>query len=161
MAEIICNTSPLQYLHMLGRLDLLPRLCGVVRVPRAVQHELEQGISHGLDLPDLPKLSWVELCDPRSAPKLPSAAYLGSGESAVLALAIQSNDPIVILDDLLARRVAEQLGIRLTGTLGILLDAKSKGLIESVKPLLDGLDRLNFRISAGTRREVLRLAGES
>lgn len=160
MAEIICNTSPLQYLHLLGRLDLLPQLCRVVRVPRAVQRELQEGVSHGLDLPDLSKLSWAELCDPQSAPELPSAAYLGPGESAVLALAIESDDPIVILDDLLARKAAQQLRIRFTGTLGILLDAKSKGLIDAVTPFLDELDRLRFRVSAATRSEVLRLAGE-
>lgn len=73
---------------------------------------------------------------------------------------MEADDPIVILDDLLARKVAQQLGIRLTGTLGILLDAKSKGLIDAVKPFLDELDRLRFRVSAGTRSEVLRLAGE-
>ena len=52
------------------------------------------------------------------------------------------------------------LGIRLTGTLGILLDAKKKGLIPAVSPVLDELDRLRFRVSPVTRAAVLKLAGE-
>jgi len=69
-------------------------------------------------------------------------------------------DPVVILDDALARRYAEVLKIRLTGTLGILLDAKRRGLVSSVTPLLDDLQRLGFRLSDQTRRAVLRMAEE-
>ena len=66
----------------------------------------------------------------------------------------------MILDDALARRHAEVLGIALTGTLGILLDAKRCGLVPAVTPLVDDLQRLGFRLSAGTRNAVLRMAGE-
>ena len=62
------------------------------------------------------------------------------------------------------RRTAYQLlslGIRLTGTLGLLLDAKRAGLIPAVEPCLDHLQRLGFRISGHTRAVVLKLAGES
>ena len=60
-----------------------------------------------------------------------------------------------------AEQVAELLGIPLTGTLGLLLDAKKKGLISAVLPFLDELDRLRFRVSPVTRIAVLKLAGES
>lgn len=67
---------------------------------------------------------------------------------------------IVILDDALARRQAEAMGLRLTGTLGVLLDAKRAGLIAAVAPLADELQRLGFRLSGATRQAVLGLAGE-
>ncbi len=67
----------------------------------------------------------------------------------------------MIFDDALARRHAEVLGLRLTGTLGVLLDAKRAGLVPAVMPLIDDLQRLGFRLSNGTRQAVLRLAGEA
>jgi hypothetical protein len=87
-------------------------------------------------------------------------ADLGPGETAVLLLALECADPVVILDDGLARRHAGVLGIPLTGTLGILLDAKQRGLVSSVTPLIDDLQRLGFRLSARTREIVLRRVGE-
>lgn len=75
-------------------------------------------------------------------------------------LGIESKDAVVVLDDTLARRVAETLGLRLTGTLGLLLDAKRAGLIPLVSPLLDQLQALRFRVALHTRTTVLKLAGE-
>ena len=75
-------------------------------------------------------------------------------------LALESPEAVAVLDDALARRVAETLGLRLTGTLGVLLDAKRAGLVEVIAPLLDRLDALRFRLAAHTRAAVLRLAGE-
>lgn len=59
-----------------------------------------------------------------------------------------------------ARRVAESLGLRFKGTLGLLLDAKRKGLIPGIIPLLNQLQELRFRLAPHTRVAVLRLAGE-
>ena len=66
-----------------------------------------------------------------------------------------------LLDDGLGRRAAELLGIPLTGTLGLLISAKNKGLISSVAPILSNLANLGFRVSPATRNAVLKLAGES
>ena len=65
------------------------------------------------------------------------------------------------MDDGLARRVAETLGIRLTGTLGLLLDAKRAGLVQALTPFLDQLQALGFRLASHTRAAVRRLAGET
>lgn len=118
MSEIICNTSPLQYLHQLGRLDLLERLAGNVVVPTAVASELAEGRRRGVDVPNPVLLPWVSLREPRSHCVLPLITDLGSGETAVLMLALEIQDAVVILDDGLARRHAQRLGLRLTGTLG-------------------------------------------
>ncbi len=85
---------------------------------------------------------------------------LGPGETEVLMLALELRDVVVVLDDGLAWQVAETLGLPLTGTLGLLLDAKRKGLVPAVAPLLDQLHALRFRVSAPTRAAILRLAGE-
>ena len=161
MPEFICNTSPLQYLHQLGHLEILPRLVRVVIVPEAVVRELEIGCRSGCDLPDAHTLPWVEIRRPISSPALPLASHLGPGESAVLALALESPDSTVILDDGLARQAAEHLDLPLIGTLGLLLNAKRAGFLPAVAPCLDRLNQLRFRVSSSTRTAVLRAAGEA
>jgi len=74
--------------------------------------------------------------------------------------ALELREAVVVLDDALARRVAETLGLNVTGTLGLLLDAKRAGLITAVGPLLDQLEALRFRLAPHTRTAVLKLAGE-
>ncbi len=160
MPEFICNTSPLQYLHQLGHLEILPRLLNRVIVPHSVLQELEAGLENGCDLPDLHSLPWLEIRRPISTPALPLASHLGPGESAVLALALESSDPAVILDDSLARQAAEHLHIPLIGTLGLLLNAKRVGLLPAIAPCLDRLNQLRFHVSSQTRIAVLRAAGE-
>jgi len=151
LPEVICNTSPLQYLHQLDLLHILPALAGHIVVPQAVAAEVARGMAASVSLPDLTAVEWVIVRRPISAAALPLITDLGSGESEVLALALESRDPVVVIDDALARRVAAMLGIRLTGTLGLLLDAKHAGLIPAVKPALDQLRALRFRLASHTR----------
>jgi uncharacterized protein len=160
LPEVICNTSPLQYLHQLELLHILPALAGRVVVPPAVLDELSLGRARGMRLPDLIALDWVSIRRPASAPALPLVTDLGPGEAEVLALALELRDAVVVLDDALARQVAETLGIRLTGTLGLLLDAKRAGLVPTVAPLLEQLQALRFRLASHTRAAILKLAGQ-
>lgn len=160
MPEVIANTSPIQYLFQLGLLDLLPELYGEVLVPEGVVRELRSGVDRGVSLPNLDSLSWLRIRVARSAPVLILAAGMGAGEREVLALALETEDPLVILDDSLARRFAQRLSLPLSGTLGLLLKAKQRGRIESVQPYLDRLESLRFRLDPSTRRSVLALAQE-
>lgn len=160
MPEIICNTSPLQYLHQLGLLHLLPDLVGRVVVPSAVAGELSAGRAQGVDLPVPEKLEWITINTPRSAPAIPLVVDLGAGETEALALALESGNAEVLLDDALARRVAAMLGLTFRGTLGLLLDAKKARLVTEVRPLMDRLKSLGFRLSRNTERSVLELANE-
>lgn len=161
MPEVISNTSPLQYLHQLGLLELLPQLVGRVTVPQAVVEELGAGRTLGYDLPDVTALGWVTV----RAPIPPLRVFspdLGRGETEVLRLALEYpvGDAIGILDDMKAREAAIQFGMRFTGTLGVLLAGKRAGLLSEVGAHLDGLDVLGFRVAKKTRLAVLRLAGE-
>lgn len=136
-------------------------MMNTVIVPSAVVAEIAAGVTAGVDLPNLADLDWVTVRRPASPSSLRLVTDLGAGETEVLALALESADAVVILDDKLARRVAQALGVRFTGTLGVLLDAKRAGLIPHVAPTLDQLDALGFRIARTTRELVLRRAGES
>ena len=160
MPEVIANTSPLQYLFQLDLLDLLPQLYAEVLVPEGVVWELRNGARLGVPLPDIHSLKWLRTCKVESAPVLPLAAGLGIGEREVLALAVELDSPLVILDDALARRFAQRLNIPLTGTLGLLLKAKQRGWIERIRPYLDRLEALGFHLGASTRAGVQELANE-
>lgn len=160
MTNVICNTSPFQYLHQIDQLRILPALAGKIIVPSAVVDEIAVGRVAGVDLPDLAQLDWVMVQSPAGQSALPLISDLGAGESEVLMLALETPGATVILDDMLARRVAESLNLHLTGTLGLLLDAKQAGLISQVRPLLDQLQTLRFRLSSVTYQAVLKLADE-
>jgi uncharacterized protein len=160
LREVICNTSPFQYLEGLGLLSILPALAGRIVVPPAVVDELAAGTAKGLSLPDVARLDWVEIRRPRGVAAVPLVLDLGAGETEVLALALEVGEALAILDDGLARCMATALGIAVEGTLGLLVDAKKTGLVKTVVPLLDQLDALRFRIHPRTRAVILRLAGE-
>lgn len=160
MPEIICDTSPIQYLHQIGHINLLPNLAEKIILPPAVVKELEVGLNHGINLPDIEILNWITVRSPESLAALPLVKDLGPGETQVLALALETANAVVILDDFLARQVAQSLKIKLMGTLGVLLDAKRAGLISAVGPLLDKLQTLRFRLDPKTRSAVLKMAGE-
>ncbi len=138
MPEVVCNTSPLQYLHQIGQLRILPALAGSI-----------------IDL------NWIQIRAPISVKAASLITDLGPGESQVLMLALETPGSIALLDDGLARRVAIARGIPIKGTLGLLLDAKRAGHITVVKPSLDKLQDLGFRLAEPTRAAVLKLAGES
>jgi predicted nucleic acid-binding protein len=156
----VANTSPFQYLHQTGLLELLPQLYQRVLVPPAVVAELAAGRALGFDLPDPTGHSWAEVVRPQSFAILPAVTDLGPGEHEALALAVERSGAVLIIDDGLARRHAELLRLRFTGTVGVLLRAKREGLLPAITPVLDRLEALRFRLDVATRRAVLRQAGE-
>lgn len=160
MAETIADTSALQYLHQLGLLGVLKTIVGNLVVPRAVADELEAGIRLGKNLPSPGSISWMTVVGPTSSRPLPRQEDLGRGESEVLLLALERPGAIALLDDRIARQVARLVGVPCVGVLGVLLQAKRSGHVPAVRPLLDRLESLGFRVSKTTKSEVLELAGE-
>lgn len=61
MPEVICDTSPLQYLHQIELLDLLRRMYAGVIVPRAVAEELAAGLALGVNVPVLTQFTWIQI----------------------------------------------------------------------------------------------------
>ena len=85
---------------------------------------------------------------------------LGAGESEAIALAREIADCILLLDDLAARRAAQSLKIRVSGTVGLIVQAKQRGMITSIRPLLDELLAFDFRISPRLYALALKQADE-
>lgn len=161
MPEVICNTTPLRYLHQIGCLQLLPELYHQLIVPRAVVEELRQGELRGIDTPFLGALEGVSVQTVSSVDLRRVPAGLDAGENEVLALALGKVDPLVILDDAAARNQARVLRIPFTGTVGVLIKAKQTGLIPAIRPRLDQLDTAGFYLRPEVRAQVLELTGEA
>jgi hypothetical protein len=153
MAAVVADTSPLIALHQVGHLSVLKSLFVEVQIPPAVAREVA---------PSLPELvPWIvvrELAHPIASDVL--RASLGPGESEALGLALELKADAVILDDRPARRLALGLGLPVVGTMGILLRAKQTSLIPAVRPLLEKLLDVGFRLSPAIRDKVLTDAGE-
>lgn len=159
MATAIADTSPLQYLFQVGLLELLRELFETVLVPVAVRDELQVGRSLGFDVPDPADHAWMSVRPTTRAPAL-ERFELGPGEQAALSLGLELGEGLVLLDDAAARAAANALQLSTTGTLGILLLAKERGLILAVTPVLEALGRRGFRITGAVRARVLQRAGE-
>jgi predicted nucleic acid-binding protein len=145
----VTNSTCLIALEGIGRLDILPSVYEEVIVPPAVQAEVDT------------EIEWLvtkELTN--QSVNLALQSQLGKGEAAAIALAAEMSDIVIVLDDKKARRVARQMGLKIVGTLGILLRAKQQGIIAEVHPILEKLKRTGFRCSPSLYDEVLRLSGE-
>jgi hypothetical protein len=123
--------------------------------------EILAGGRAGIGRGEVQEAIWLRvtpLQDPRRADLL---ADLDRGQAEVIALAQELNADLVILDERLARQHAARLGLTLTGTLGVLLRAKDRGLVSTIAPLIDQLRQGGIRLSEGVVAEALRLANEN
>jgi predicted nucleic acid-binding protein len=110
--------------------------------------------------PNVATLPWARVVSSPTLALLALATDLGKGEAEAIAVAHERN-ALLILDDGLARRHAKLVGVRLTGTLGVLVKAKAAGHIQKVAPVVSKLAQLGFRLSEHTRDAVLKLANEA
>jgi predicted nucleic acid-binding protein len=158
--EVVSNTSPLLYLHQIGRLDLLRRLYERVVAPAGVRDELERGAEQGIDVPRLDEIPWLEVRRFREQTLLPAFLDLGRGEAEAIGLALLSPGSLLVLDEALGRRIARLNKLKVTGTLGVLLRAKEQGWLSEVLPALEALQRTTMYLSDSLIVETLRKAEE-
>ncbi len=144
----VADSTCLIALEQIGHLDLLPALFDPILVPPAVERECG-GVPQ-----------WLRVAAPADSALVAALKMtIDDGEAETIALALEHKCR-VILDDLQARGVAEQMGMRLIGTVGILVRAKQAGLLAEVKPVLRDLGDGGFYLSEALMREVLLLARE-
>lgn len=122
--------------------------------------EIEKGRTEGILLPDLAALEWVSVREPVSRSIFPLIRDLGPGEIGVISLGPENPGSLVVLDDYLARKTALEVGLRLTGTAGILIAAKRAGFIDNVAMLLYKMESLGFFLAPKHKATILQEAGE-
>ena len=147
---IISDASCLIVLEKVDALSLLYDLYGSIYVTPEILGEFDRPIPSWIVVRSVKDTSKIDLLE----------LQVDRGEASALVLALEMGECLVIIDDLKARKIANKLNIKITGTIGILIAAKRKGIIPSVKPLLNKIKATNFRISIEMENEALRLAGE-
>ena len=158
--RVVINATPIIALSLIGSIDLLRHLYVEVLIPPAVRVEVLAGGTDRAGMIELQQAGWlreISLQNPRSADLL---VDLDRGEAEVLVLALEQNADLVILDERLARRHAKRLGLPITGTLGILLQAKQQGFVSSVRSKIGELQRGGIWLSSRVIEETLHLANE-
>jgi predicted nucleic acid-binding protein len=155
---IISKSTPLIAFAQIGKLKLLEGIVGRVLVPEAVWEEVT-GSSERIGAEPIRDASWVEM---RAVAMVASdlLLLLDRGEAEVIALAEQLGAEEVLLDERAARAVALARGLNVIGSVGLLIRAKQRGLIEAVRPFLDQMQAQGMRYSRRFIEEVLRQLGE-
>lgn len=144
----VVDSTCLIGLERIGHLELLSGLLEPILAPPSVVSEFGS------------RPQWLTIEAPVNAGIVAALKLVvDAGEAEAIALAYERGCRI-ILDDRKARVVARQLGISLTGTVGLLLRAKRVGIVPKLLPLLDALDSNHFFVGRALRVEALRLAGE-
>lgn len=147
---IISDTSCFILLTNIGELDLLHK------VYNQVVTTVDIAIEFGEPLPE-----WVEILQVNNTARQEILELqLDKGESSAIALALETPNSLIILDDYKARKIAQRLHIAFTGTVGVIIKARLKGIIPSVKPLLEKIKATNFRLSADIEHQILKEANE-
>lgn len=146
---VVCDTSPLIVLAKTGRLELLSVLYEAVWVPHSVLAEVKVQ-----DRPDTEAIQRWSHEDARVSVHQPADSSLrgvpeelGAGERAAIALALERDADWVILDDREGRRMARAKGVRVTGTIGVLVEARAGGHIDSLRAELDRVVEAGLWIS--------------
>jgi len=162
--RVVSNTSPISNLAIVGKLDILARQFGAIHIPMAVHKELsrlehpggreaiEQALSEG----------WIQV-EPETSSNLARnlASSLDAGEAEAIALASESAADLLIMDESAGRAAARNIGIAMTGTLGVLLKEKRAGGLISMREEMDRLvTDAGFFISARVRQFFIEAAAE-
>lgn len=162
---VVSDTSPITNLAAVGRLDLLQMLYGQIALPEEVRDELVYGGSgNNPGAHEVLTAGWfvVMPVDAQRRDQLAGMYHaLDIGEAAALALAQARGADLILLDDRAARDAARALGLSHIGVVGVLLAAKTRGLISLVKPILDDLRATaGFYLAEAVYQAALRTAGE-
>lgn len=142
---IIADTSCFIVLSNIGELDILQKVYGEIITTPEIASEF------GEVLPE-----WVEIISVKDIYRQQLLEMqIDKGESSAIALALEIPNSTVILDDYKARKIANQLSISFTGTIGVIVKAKLNGVIPSINPFLLKIKQTDFRLSAEIELQAL------
>ncbi|MBD2413669.1 nucleic acid-binding protein [Nostoc calcicola FACHB-389] len=160
---VISDTSPITSLAAVGQLDLLQQLYTKILIPEAVYRELTGTSTPVPDSVEVQSFDWIEVrqVTNRSLITVLLEQQLDEGECEAIALAIELDAELLLIDERRGRAEADRLGLRITGSLGVLVEAKQKGFIVAVKPVMDGLiATAGFRVADALYTRILHMVGE-
>jgi len=146
MPNIISNTSCLIVLDNIGMLDVLKELYGTVFITEEVSKEFSKTVPDWIEVRKVSDNKYLKLMK----------NFVDLGEASTIALAVETDDIVIILDDLKARKLAQKLNLKITGTIGVLIKARKRNIITSTQEVLNKLRNEGFRISDEIEKEFLK-----
>lgn len=171
---VVSDTSAITSLAAIQHLSLLPELYTHVLIPEAVYRELADINPPGTGTLEVQSAPWLQVRQVTArnvVEQFQNEARLDPGESEAIplwglrfaiALALELNADLLLIDERRGRAEADRLGLRITGLLGILVEAKRKTLITTVKPLMDTLITTSeFRVSPALYKQILEIVDEA
>ena len=160
MQKVIVNSTPMIILSKIGMLEILHKLFGEITIPQAVYDEITFKSDTACRF--VRENNWIKVA--RIEPDADKSMYkskLHDGEVEVMILAQETTaDVLIIIDDNTAKKTAKYLGLTVTGTLGILVMAKNKGFVDSMKTTIERMKHNGFFVSKPVEEMVLKAVGE-
>ena len=161
MPEVVSNTSPLIHLAKIGQLNLLQEFFGDIAIPRAVYEECIIEGEERKEIARIKNADWLHIYDVNDKNLVTVLqSEVDKGESEAIALALERNANLILLDDAEAREKARLYHLKITGTLGILLRAKKENKLQSFGDMIEQLLATGFWIDAALKRRLLAEVGE-
>ena len=151
---VVADTSPINYLVLIKEIEILPRLYGKVVIPQTVREELLHPVAAEIVRTWTAQApAWLEIRTPAKSPD-PSLARLDAGERDAIMLAAELHADQLIVDDREGRRLAEERGITVIGTLGVLKEAATMGLLD-LRDCVARLQTTTFYVAPEVLRNLL------
>jgi len=160
---VVSNTSPLTNLAAIGQFDLLHKLYDEIHIAQAVWEELNARGQRWPGRDEVASADWIERHTVQNKTLVIALQRdLDAGEAESIALALELEADLVLLDEREGRHAAQRMGLRVVGVAGVLLEAKASNAVSAIRPLLDGLRQTaGFYLSDSLYQYTLTLAGES
>lgn len=147
---VIADTSCLIALTNIEAINILKELYQEIFITEEILDEFGESVPEWIKVEKVKNEKYKKLLD----------QVLDSGEASAIALALDCDNVLLVLDDLKGRKEAEKLGFKITGTLGVLFKAKQLGIINELKVYLEKLKNVGFRISEKIETEILKRSNE-
>ena len=158
---IVSNSGPLLSFARAGHFELLHDVVGALTIPDAVYEDIVVSGAGKLGAHEVSQATWItrtQVNDRTFVDQLPQKLHLGEREALTLA---KEHGGILLIDEREARKAAQQHGIAHFGSLRVLEEAKARGLIPAVKPILDALIATGTYISDSLYHALLRNVSEA
>ena len=161
MPKVISNSSPLIHLSRIGELTLLRYFFDEIIVPEAVYRECVIEGKNREDAKRIRKAKWIKVAKIKNTDlKKAFMMVLDEGEAEAIVLALEKSADLILLDEYEARKVARNYTLNITGTIGVLIRAKYRGKIITLKDILEKLKETGFWLNDDLCTEILKKVGE-
>lgn len=159
---IVSDTSPVSNLILIERLDILRKLFTEIIIPTAVDAEIRALKQFDIDLSAYENAEWIKITAPTNLQKVQTLQInLDEGEAQAIALALEINCDLLLMDERIGTNIARQEGLQTVGLVGVLIKAKEEKIIKEVREVLNELRNVaGFWLGNKLEKKILEELGE-